>query len=280
MTEFPVDPRMLVHYQDDADEERRLKSHAVGRLEWLRTWEVLSRYLPQAPAVIVDVGGGTGAYALPLAREGYQVHLVDVVPRHVDRARAASDAQPSHPLASVTVGDARDLAFADGSADAVLLLGPLYHLTERAWRLRVLTEARRVLRPGGVAVGAGISRYASLCDGLAKGSMTEAAFRAIVEGDLVTGQHRNPSGHPRWFTTAYFHRPQELAAEFADAGLEVATTVGVEGPGWVTTDLRSWLDDPERRAVLLRLLATVETAPELIGASPHLLTVAHRPARS
>ena len=75
---------------------------------------------------------------------------------------------------------------ADASVDAVLLLGPLYHLTERADRVRALAEGRRVLRPGGVLAAAAISRYASAVDGLFRGHLREPGFEAIVERDLPT----------------------------------------------------------------------------------------------
>jgi ubiquinone/menaquinone biosynthesis C-methylase UbiE len=113
----------------------------AGRLEYLRTRELLARYLPPAPATVLDVGGGAGVYALPLAREGYSVHLIDAVPLHVEQAREASALQQDSPLASAQVGDARRLVWDDNSVDAVLLLGPLYHLTSRDDRLRALKEA-------------------------------------------------------------------------------------------------------------------------------------------
>src|SRR5262249_25732135 len=154
-----------------------------------------------------------GAYALPLAAEGYAVHLVDPVALHVEQARAASAAQPDAPLASAAVGDARELPLDDASADAVLLLGPLYHLTDAEDRARALREAHRVLRPGGLLAAAAITRFASTLDGIAQGFLLEPGFEAIVERDLADGQHRNPGEHPRWFTTSYFHRPEELERE-------------------------------------------------------------------
>jgi ubiquinone/menaquinone biosynthesis C-methylase UbiE len=96
-------------------------------------------------------------------------------------------------LASITQGDARQLDFPAGSADAALLLGPLYHLVERPDRLQALLEARRVLRPRGVLFAASISRFASLIDGLSRGFFQDAEFRKIVEADLTYGLHRNPN---------------------------------------------------------------------------------------
>jgi len=137
---------ILDHYAQ-FDEDARL-SGAFGESECARTRELIARYLPTAPAEIIDVGGGTGAHAFWLASRGYRVHLVDLVPRHVDTA-AARQAVHAPALTSLTVGDARHLAFPDGSADLVVLAGPLYHLIERKERLRALRESHRVLRRGG-----------------------------------------------------------------------------------------------------------------------------------
>ena len=160
--------------------------------------------------------------------------------------------------------------------DAVLLLGPLYHLTERADRVRALAEARRVVRPGGVVVAAAISRFASTVDGLARGRLDEPGFAAIVERDLSDGQHRNPTRRPEWFTTAYFHLPDELATEVADAGLRLRALLAVEGVGEFAADAAERLADLDRRERLLEVVRRVEAEPSLLGASPHILAIAGR----
>ena len=269
-----ADEREIAAYYDKGEEAGRLGDW--GRLEFARTMELLERYLPGPPAVVLDVGGAAGAYALPLARNGYEVHLVDPMELHVEQARAASD----RALASARVGDARDIDVGDASADAVLMLGPLYHLTERADRDRALAEAMRVLRPGGLLAAAAISRFASTIDGLARGFLLQPGFERIVERDVAEGQHRNPDRVPAWFTTAYFHRPEELENEVRGAGFELRALLAVEGPfgaGAEAGALDAWLDDPGRRALLLRTIARVEAEPSLLGASPHLLAVATRP---
>jgi ubiquinone/menaquinone biosynthesis C-methylase UbiE len=270
-----LDAEILAHYEEGVERERLLRGGA-GRLEYLRTRELLARYLPPAPATVLDVGGGAGVYALPLARDGYSVHLIDPVPLHVEQAREASALQRDASLGSAEVGDARRLVWDDKSVEAVLLLGPLYHLTSRDERLHALQEAYRVVRPGGVVAAAAISRFASTYEGLLRGYSVDPMFNDIVERDVREGQHRNPTGRPEWFTTAYFHRPEELRNEATEAGFSVEALMGIEGPAWVLPDLDSWLEDPPRRSTLLQAIRRVEAEPSLLGASAHILVVGRR----
>ena len=237
---------------------------------------LLARHLPDPPAVVMDVGGASGGYALPLAQRGYAVHLVDPWPRHVETAAQASAAQPETPLASAKVGDARHLAAAEGSVDAVLLLGPLYHLVDVADRAAALAEALRVLRPGGVLFAAAISRFASTYDGVRSGFVADPYFEALVEGVLTDGVHRNldPVAHPQFFTLAYFHRPDELREELRSAGFGSVDLVAIEGPGAFQHGLD--LTDDAKRAAILRAIARVEREPSLLGASSHLMGVGIR----
>ena len=256
--------------------ERDRLASGPGALEFTRTQTLLARYLPPPPATIADVGGGPGRYAVWLAERGYRVHLVDPVPLHIAQASEAAARQPGVTLASAEDGDARALHLPDASVDAVLLLGPLYHLVTPSERLQALAEARRVCRPGGVIVAAAISRFASTLDGLVGGYLTDPIFAELAAGDLRDGQHRNPTGAAAYFTTAYFHHPEDMAAECAEAGLVPEATLAIEGPAWLLPDLDDWLADESRRALLLGAIAALETEPTLIGASAHLLVVARR----
>jgi ubiquinone/menaquinone biosynthesis C-methylase UbiE len=270
----PLSPEALTHYES-GHEAQRLFSGA-GQLELARTQELLSRYLPATPAVIFDVGGGSGVYACGLAKQGYEVHLVDAVPLHVEQARQASQQQPDYPLASAAIGDARRLDRPDASVDVVLLLGPLYHLTDRDDRVAALREAQRILRAGGLVLAVGISRFASTLDGLFRGWLDEPEFRRIVQQDLLDGQHRNPTNHPRYFTTAFFHHPVELKAELEAAGLCHEQTQAIEGPGWLLPNFEEHWRDPERRERLLNAIRSLEAEPSLLGVSAHLMAVARK----
>jgi len=274
MSDQDSSAHILRHYSD-GDEASRL-STGWFRLEHARTQEILLRYLPPAPATIIDAGGGPGVYACWLAARGYQVHLIDPVLKHVEQAQAASARQPEHRLASAEIGDARHLSHPDGSADAVLLLGPLYHLVEKQDRIACLREAHRVLRRGGLVCGAGISHFASLLDSLAHGFFDDPAFEPLLDRDLEEGQHRNPTPNPLYFTDAFFHRPGELSRELLAAGFQVLEVLPIEGTGWLARDFERLWSDATQRERLLAVVRKMEREPSVLGASSHIMAVGRK----
>jgi ubiquinone/menaquinone biosynthesis C-methylase UbiE len=272
--ESPLSPEILKHYAG-SDESVRLE-RGRGLLERVRTLLLLERYLPHPPARVADVGGGAGAYAIPLAARGYEVHLVDPVPVHVQQASQGSTDGRDKSVTGIAIADARRLPFADATMDAVLALGPLYHLPDRDDRITALLETSRVLRDDGVLFAAAISRFASTYDGLFNVYLEDELFQQIVERDVRDGQHRNPTNYPAYFTTAYFHLPDEFVHEIGDAGLSVDDLFAVEGPASWLPEIQPWLEDARRRDILLRAIERVETEPSILGASAHLLAVARR----
>ena len=266
-----VDPDIAAHYELGL-ESSRLFVDGRPRLEYVRTLELLDRHLPPPPGRILDVGGGTGIYAVPLVERGFEVHVIEPVERHVEQVAEIARSQNLRGLTS-ELGDARDLSGVSEGADAVLLLGPLYHLTEASDRATALAEARRIVRPGGVVVAVGISRFASLIDGLKRRNLDDAVFRPIVERDLASGQHRNPDvqTRPEFFTTAYFHHPEELRDEALHAGLVDVRLLAVEGPSWI-------VEDPTDFDNQLFAARAVESESALMGATSHVMMIGYRDA--
>jgi SAM-dependent methyltransferase len=240
-------------------------------LERQRTEELVRRHLPPAPATVADVGGGPGAYSLWLAASGYSVIHRDLSPLHVRQASEAASAAGL--LIDSSVADARHLDLPDGSVDAVLLLGPLYHLHDRDHRLNCWREARRILRPGGVVFAAAISRWATLLDGslVKRLSLTYDNFDAALDRVLATGclDPLEPGGF-----AAYTHRPDEFMAEAEEAGFIAAPPVAIEGPGYYMLDVEERHADRLAWDEVLDAARRIEGVPELVGIGPHLLITA------
>lgn len=257
-------------YYDAGRERDRL---TADPLERDRTRRLLERFLPPAPARVADVGGGPGHYAAWLVERAYEVELLDPMPLHLEQAAEAG-------VGRTVLGDARELPWQDASFDAVLLFGPLYHLTDREDRVIALREAARVVAPGGVVMAVAISRYASFLDGLIHSRFLDPAFREVVAQDVAEGRHVNPDDVPSWFTTSFFHTGEELASEVAGAGLILRSMLAIEGPGTVLADDEPLAADPAAWAALLELIERLEAEPSLLGLSSHIMAVSHRPRRS
>lgn len=249
---------LITHYTNEQDEGSRLRRTPHGRLEFLRTRELLRRHLGAAQRVL-DVGGGTGAHARWLAEDGHEVRLVDVVPAHVAVAAGL-------PGVTAEVGDARELPVADGSADVVLLLGPLYHLTEADDRALALAEAHRALRPGGTLVAAGISRYLSLLETGSTGALTPGLLDPVAEV-IRSGRYDGHVG----FTETHWHTAEELRDEVASGGFGDVVVFGVEGPAWSAWDVAGVEAFEAGVEGALACARLVERDPLVINASAHLL---------
>src|SRR5215831_10604093 len=193
-----LSPEIRAYYENAPEHERLCTG--PSQLEFDRTKELLRDRLPELPATILDIGGGPGPYALWLAELGYEVHLIDPVGSLIEHAQTFSRTA-ARPVKSCSIGDARSLQWESNSVDAVLELGPLYHL------------------------------------------FADEAFRAIVTRDLKDGIHRNETRNLGYFTTAKFHRPEELKEEFSQAGFENVEVFGIEGPGWLFPDFNERWND-------------------------------------
>jgi hypothetical protein len=87
-----LSPEIVAFYEEGTEATRLLRG--LGRLEFARMRELLSRHFPPSPAIVADIGGGPGVYACWLAAHGHVVHLVDPIRLHVEQARDASARQP------------------------------------------------------------------------------------------------------------------------------------------------------------------------------------------
>jgi ubiquinone/menaquinone biosynthesis C-methylase UbiE len=244
----PIAEEIKDHYKS-YDESQRL-TNGFGALEQTRTQELIQRYLSAPPATVLDIGGANGVYSFWLSNLGYQVHLIDIVDNHIAQAKKIASEQ-SISLESMVIGDARKLDFPDNFADVIIMHGPLYHLVEQNDRLTALRESLRILKPGGLLLGFAITRYAGLIYGLTQGHIFGNDYMNMITEEVETGVRNNS---PKWantFSSAYFHRPEDLQSEIEEAGYQHLTTLGVIGPAWLVPNLNeSWNNEKEREKIL------------------------------
>ena len=209
----------------DSQAEREWERMERHRMEFGISLRTLLKHLPPAPARIADIGGGPGRYAIELARRGYRITLADLSPGNVALARVKAK-QAGLDLEDFRQANALDLSeFEAAGYDAVLLMGPLYHLLESGQRLQAVREARRLLRPGGVLAASFITRYAPFREAALNdpGWVFEDFSYALRL--LRTGIHDKQAG----FTRAHFAHVSEVQPLMAEAGLEQIVLVGCEG---------------------------------------------------
>lgn len=269
------------YYEQYGEREwERLARPDDGIVEHAVNQHTIARYLPPASRVL-DLGGGPGRYTIWLARQGHRVTLADLSPTLLAIARReVAAAGVAGQVESIIEADACDLTrWADGAFDAVLALGPFYHLPEPAARERAADELSRVLRPGGLAFVALMPRWAFLRRVIAVAAerhlLMQPGFvdRVLQEGAFVNDR-------PGAFTGGYGVRPEEVEPFFAGHGLACLALLASES---IAPDLQESLaalatDDPAGYRAALEVLIQTAAEPSILGMSNHLLYVGQKPA--
>jgi len=251
------------------EEDSRLERH---QLEYDLTWRYLTRYLPPSGSVL-EVGAATGRYTLALCRRGYSVTAIDLSAALLERCRRRLAAERLHGQARLVVADARDLhAVPDTAFDAVLLMGPLYHLVDEEDRRQAVCEATARLRSGGVLFSAFLSRLGVLGDLMMRApDWIERADE--VRSLLATG--RRPDDAPKGGFRGYFARVSEIRELHERLGIQTVVLAGVEPAISADDESYNKLQAPHRD-LWLDLLFEVSSDETTVGASRHLLYVGRK----
>ncbi len=269
-----TDALQAAQHMYNAQPQREWERMERHRTEFAVTLRAMRDHLPPPPARVLDCGGGPGRYAIELARHGYAVTLFDLSPECLRLAQTKVQ-EAGVTLTGFEQGTATDLSrFADGAFDIVLLMGPLYHLLEERERLQALTEARRVLKPGGVMLAAFISRYAALRWVAANdpGYLLQAPQEA--ESMLTTGILPPRADAAGFF--GYFAHPSEIRPLITRAGFEVVTILGVEGlVSQIEEKVNALAGDAWDAWVDLNYRVAAD--PCIHGCAEHLLAIAKTP---
>ena len=256
-------------FYEDKNEDGRAE---LELLEFVRSKEIISRYVRSGTMEIADICGGTGAYSFWLAGMGHRVHLLDLAQKHINIAMKKSQ-ETNISLASYSCVDARNIPYDDQRMDLVLLMGALYHLQSEDSRIECLTEAFRVLKPGGYALCTVISRYAGLIAALTWNLVDAFGGIEAFKNALRTGI---TSIGPK-LPLSYTHTPDGIISEMSNAGFKDIRLIAVEGVASVLGDKRNVLPEDEKSAAqLLKAIEMTESIPDILGASRNIIAVGKR----
>lgn len=260
--------RNIEAFYNKASEETRLEK-GMGVFEFERIKSLIEKYITYPSSKIIDVGGGTGKYSEWLAKKGHEVHLVEPVSKHIKIAK-----NRAHKLKnkfSVHRGESQRLEFQNNFADLIILHGPLYHLQKNKDRELTIKEAKRVLKNDGIILGFAINYTASTLVGLLNGLIHKKAFFQMCKEELTIGTHNPPDEFPWLLAEAYYHRPEQLKAEFMNQELTYLNTYAVEGLAWLDKDYFSNMLNDKKKSTLIELIQITQNDSYLLPFSPHMM---------
>ena len=279
-----IDTTVLAGYNDGI-ERNRLRT-GIGIIEFERTKEILKEKLPAPPATIYDIGGGYGEYAWWLSSLGYEVHLFDISETNIKMSEEFKHEYPNVHLESAEVCDARSIARKSKSADAVLLMGPIYSITEYEERILTIKESYRLLKDDGILFTAALTPYGGLlhritvyrnfddnkaCE-LDNPNVISMFERALTDGCYINPERKNTCG----LGSSHLHTAKSLKEELLCGGFKTESVHGVMGGAWLAPNLDELLSNKETKEVLMKTVRMLDTHEEIIGLSGHLLAVSRK----
>ncbi len=279
-----VDNSALTYYESGF-EKNRLRSN-IGIIEFERTKEILLENLPNPPAVIYDIGGAYGEYSYWLASLGYEVHLFDLFPKNIEMSNELGKEYPECSLKSAEVCDALSVPRKDKSADAVLLMGPLYHITDYSERILAIKESTRLLKDNGILFSAALTPFSVLLHNITvynplgenpDKTLEKPEFIKMVERELHDGHHINPDNTIySGLGSAYLHTAKALRKELCEGGFSDTVVHGIMGGAWLANYIDELMKNDVSRNALMNTVRLLDTCEEIIGLSGHLLAVSKK----
>lgn len=257
----------FLQYYANYDEEQRLQREPITKIEFDTTIHFLAKYLNKN-STISEFGAGTGAYSFYYTHKGHKVTAIEIVPEYVKGLK--TKAKESNISISIYEANAISVDFiASNSQDAVLILGPLYHIKNQADRHALVIEAKRIVKTGGIIAMAYISRL-FLPVYLLKFNpelITAKVLKKLNKTGLVT----EPSAD-EFLQIAYFSSPQEMEELATNIDLEIMTHIATDGVSRYIGDNSNIIDE-DKYKVWLDYHLSVCHEPSLLGSSSHGLVI-------
>lgn len=264
-----VDDIAVFYNRNQESEHGRLDRH---QLELDLTWRYLNQYLTRQ-GTILEIGSATGRYTLELARRGYAITAVDLSEGLLEKCKENVAREGLEKQVRFIRADARNLGgIAKDDFDAILLMGPLYHLVVETDRKTALKEASDRLREGGILFSAFISRFGLMSD-LLRNVPSWIEDQTDVWSVLEHG--KDPEDHPHGGFRGYFAQPREIAPLHEGIGFDTLVLAGVEPVIAADDESYNQLQGKQRQQ-WLDVLYALSSEPSILGASRHLLYVGRK----
>ena len=256
-------------YYNKFNEEKRLNSRH-GQVEFITSMKYIHKYLeqmeqtkPRSEIKILDIGAGTGRYSIPLSEEGYDVSAVELVKHNLGRLKQKGS------LVKAYQGNAMKLKrFESDCFDVVLLFGPMYHLLEQEEKVKALSEAKRVVKPGGIIFVAYIMNEFSVITYAFKERHIKEAMET---GMLDEAYHCTKTANDLYSMV----RTEDIVELNEIVGLKRLQIIAADGAANYIRPYLNALDEEEFRYFIAYHLSTCER-PDLLGASGHLVDILHK----
>ena len=278
MSDPDRDARIRSYYRTTREFDRL--GNDEGFVEFFRTMRLIERQFV-AGSTVLDLGGGPGRYTLELAQRGFHTTLLDFSPEQIGEAQTRVATLHPEVQANVdacVVGDARVLPEQWSQRfDAVLCAGPLYHCDGEAEAEQVLSEVRRILKPGGRCIGAFIPRLTAVSGLIARAAALPEQLPVGTLTDVFeTGSFENPVDTA--FGAAFFIDPGPLRRLAESLGFEVLSVESVRGlAAPYCSAFRSLSEQqPELFEEALDLIERSASLPEVVAMASHAVIVLQR----
>lgn len=252
----------LEAYYNKFNEEKRLQSRH-GQVEYHTTMHYIHKYLDQlgaGPLRIIDIGAGTGRYSVALAAEGHDVIAVELVKYNLGILK-----QKGANVKAYQGNALRLKRFADNSFDLALLFGPMYHLHSDEDQMRALSEAKRVVRTGGIIMVAYVMNdYSVIKYGFMENHIAERVKNCELTEDFQI-RHNEKELYD-------YMRLEQIDALNQAVGLKRETIIAPDGPADYIRPVLNAMDDETFELFLQYQMKNCER-PELLGASSHTVDI-------
>lgn len=267
MTDF----NRVTNYYKDFDEQNRLLKDFSGKFEYKMTMRILNKYISNGKKIL-DLGGASGIYTFPLAKQGNYLTLADLSPKLIEQAKEKIKTEKINNIISCDVENAVSLSYPDEEFDIVLLFGPLYHLLEKNEREKCIKEVYRVLKNGGLVFASFIpylSGSIAIIDRYFRHHDQVTIYN--LEETFKSGKFINNSS--KGFQEGYYPKSEEIVELFNKYKFSKIDLLSIRGIGYEKEDDIYNIDDKDMYNKIIKLIDDTCRMPEVIEMCGHAMYI-------